>query len=77
MVDQELVREGFYSHTPAEGTPEQKRQLRRQRFLSGARLGREQQLIGVEEIDGVTYLGWPARPGGGGAGLNRRTSPPL
>jgi len=34
MVDQEIVREKFYIHTPADGTPEQKGRLRRQRFLS-------------------------------------------
>ena len=32
MVDQELVRELFYSRTPAEGTPKQKRQLRSLQF---------------------------------------------
>ena len=40
MVDQEMVREQFYMHTPADGTPEQKGRFRRQRFLAGARLGR-------------------------------------
>ena len=56
MVDQEIVREQFYSHTPAEGTPEQKGNFRRRRF-SGARLAEDQQLIGVVEINEVTYVG--------------------
>ena len=41
MIDQEIVREQFYAHTPADGTPEQKGQFRRQQFNAGARLGRE------------------------------------
>ena len=40
MVDQKLVRKAFYACTPAEGSPEQKGRLRRQRFLAGTRLGR-------------------------------------
>jgi hypothetical protein len=55
MVDKDLVQERFYSRTPAVGTPKQKRQLR---FLQLRALGwaEDQQLIGIEEIDGVTYL---------------------
>ena len=56
MVDQEIVREQFYTHTPAEGTPEQKGHSRRQKFLRALDWAEDQQLIGVEEIDGVTYL---------------------
>ena len=40
MVDQEIIREQFYMHTPADGTPEQKGNFRRQKFPTGARLGR-------------------------------------
>ena len=36
MVDQEIVREQFYSHTPAEGSPEQKGNFRRQNSRSMA-----------------------------------------
>ena len=56
MVDQEIVREQFYSHTPAEGTPKQKRQLRSLQFKRALGWAEDQQLIGIEEIDGVTYL---------------------
>ena len=56
MVDQEIVREEFYAHTPADGTPEQKGHFRRQRFLRALDWAEQKQLIGVEEIDGVTYL---------------------
>ena len=56
MIDQEIVREQFYTHTPAEGTPEQKGHSRRQKFLRALDWAEDQQLIGVEEIDGVTYL---------------------
>ena len=50
------MREQFYTHTPAEGTPEQKGHSRRQKFLRALDWAEDQQLIGVEEIDGVTYL---------------------
>ena len=56
MVDQELVRQQFYVHTPADGTPEQKRMLRRQKFLRALDWAERKQLIGIEEIDGITYL---------------------
>jgi hypothetical protein len=56
MVDQEVVRGEFYSHTPADGTPDQKGNFRRQKFLRALEWAEDQQLIGIEEIDGVTYL---------------------
>jgi hypothetical protein len=56
MIDQEIVREQFYRHTPAEGTPKQKRQLRFQQFKKALGLAEAEQLIGIEEIDDVTYL---------------------
>jgi hypothetical protein len=56
MVDQEIVRAEFYVHTPADGTPEQKGRLRRQKFLRALDWAEDKHLIGVEEIDGVTYL---------------------
>ena len=56
MIDQEIVREQFYAHTPADGTPEQKGHFRRQKFLRALDWAEQKQLIGVEEIDGVTYL---------------------
>jgi hypothetical protein len=56
MVDQELVRQQFYIHTPADGTPEQKGHLRRQKFLRALDWAERKQLIGIEEIGDVTYL---------------------
>jgi hypothetical protein len=56
MVDQELVRERFYAGTPAEGTPEQKGNLRRQKFFRALEWAEDHQLIGVQEIGDVTYL---------------------
>jgi hypothetical protein len=56
MVDQELVRQQFYIHTSADGTPEQKGHLRRQKFLRALDWAERKQLIGIQEIDGVTYL---------------------
>jgi hypothetical protein len=65
MVDQEIVRQQFYSRTPVEGTPKQKRQLRFLQFKRALGWAEGQQLIGIEEIDGVTYLrlSWPDREG--------------
>ena len=56
MIEQEIVREQFYSCTPAEGTPEQKSHSRRQKFLRALDWAEQQQLIGIEEINGITYL---------------------
>ena len=50
------VREQFFLHTPADGTPEQKSHSRRQKFLRALDWAEQQQLIGIDEIDGVTYL---------------------
>jgi len=56
MVDQELVRERFYSCTPAEGTPAQKGEFRRKRFNRAVDWAEAQQLIAVHDIGPVTYL---------------------
>ena len=56
MVDQEKAREQFYIHTPADGTPEQKGNLRRQKFLRALDWAEDQQLIAIEEVGGITYL---------------------
>src|SRR5262245_11557882 len=61
MVDQNLVRKAFYAGTPAdEGTPERKGHFRRQKFLRALDWAEDEQLIGITEIDGVTYL-WLTR----------------
>ena len=56
MIDQEIVREQFYVHTPAEGTAAQRGEFRRKRFSRAVDWAESQQLIGVEEIGGITYL---------------------
>jgi hypothetical protein len=56
MVDQELIRERFYSCTPAEGTPEQKGEFRRKRFNRAVDWAEAQQLIAVHDIGSITYL---------------------
>jgi hypothetical protein len=62
MVDQNLVRKAFYACTPAdEGTPERKGHLRRQKFLRALDWAEDEQLIGITEIEGLTYL-WLTRP---------------
>ena len=55
MIDQEIVREQFYAGTPAEGTPAQKGEFRRKQFNRALDWAEDQQLIGVQEIDGITY----------------------
>ena len=61
MVDQELVRQHFYVHTPADGSLEQKSNLRRQKFLRALDWAEHKRLIGIQDIDGVCYL-WLTRP---------------
>jgi AAA domain len=60
MIDQEIVRERFYACTLAEGTPEQKGKLRRQKFSRALDWAEDQQLISAGEIGDVTYI-WLTR----------------
>ena len=39
MIDQEIVREQFYRHTPADGTPKQKAAFPASAIQAGARTG--------------------------------------
>jgi hypothetical protein len=55
-VKQAIVREQFFMHTPAEGTPEQIGHLRRQKFLRALEYAEQKRLVGIEEIDGTGYL---------------------
>jgi hypothetical protein len=56
MIDQEIVREEFYARTAAEGTEEQKRKFRNQRFRRAVERAVEKQLVGQREAKGITYL---------------------
>ena len=56
MVDQAKVRTEFYTNTPVDGTPEQKRKARHQQFTRALGYAEEKQLIGVTEIGEITYL---------------------
>jgi hypothetical protein len=57
MLDQKLVRKAFYAATPADGdTPKQKAEFRRKRFSRALDWAEDEELIGVSEIDGATYL---------------------
>ena len=56
MVNLEIVREQFYRQTPADGTPQQKGNLRRQKFLRALEWAEHKRLIGIEDINGVSYL---------------------
>jgi hypothetical protein len=58
MVNEEIVRELFYSRTPAPGTTaRQKRQVRKTQYTRALnRAEGEQQTIGIEVIGDVTYL---------------------
>jgi hypothetical protein len=56
MVAQRIVQKEFYTHTPVDGSPEQKRKARHMQFSRALAWAEDKQLIGVEEIDDVTYL---------------------
>ena len=58
MVNEEIVRELFYSRTPAPGTTaRQKRQVRKTQYTRALnRAEGEQQVVAVEVIGDVTYL---------------------
>jgi hypothetical protein len=60
MIDQARVRAAFYACTPADGTPRQKQMFRLMQFTRARDWAEEHQLIGIREIEGVTYL-WLAR----------------
>jgi hypothetical protein len=60
MVDQEIVREQFYAATPADGTAEQKGKFRRQKFSRALDWAEDNELIGIGEIDEITYV-WLVR----------------
>jgi hypothetical protein len=61
MVDQKVVRKAFYACTVADGTSKQQRQARHTQFKSALNWAEQNRLIGIGEIDEVTYL-WLARP---------------
>jgi hypothetical protein len=65
MIEQEKVREIFYSQTVAAGTPAQKAEIRRQQFRRALRWADENGAIAGHEIDAVDYLRL-RRPGEGG-----------
>jgi hypothetical protein len=61
MVDQRAVRDAFYAATSVEGTPKQVADRRRNQFDRACAWAEQEQLIGIREIDGVTYF-WLSRP---------------
>ena len=62
MIDRELVREEFFARTAADGTEEQKHNIRRMRFARATERAAEKQLIGIREINSTTYLWLMAQP---------------
>jgi hypothetical protein len=56
MIDQEVVRGLFFTQTPADGTPKQKADFRRQQFNRARNWAEAQELIASHEINGVVYL---------------------
>jgi hypothetical protein len=55
-IDREIVRTEFYATTPVDGTETQKQELRRKRFNRALERAQEKQLIGIREINAITYL---------------------
>jgi len=56
MIDQEVVRGLYYVQTPADGTPKQRADFRRQQFKRALDWAEAQELIASHEIDDVVYL---------------------
>jgi len=56
MIDREIVRAEFYAQTAAGGTPEEKAVSRRARFFRAVDWAEDKQLVGIREIDGITFL---------------------
>ena len=56
MIDQKVVRELFFAQTPADGTPKQRADFRRQQFNRARDWAEAQELIASHEIDDVVYL---------------------
>jgi len=61
MIDREIVRTEFYAQTAADGTPAQKGEFRRKQFNRALDWTEQQKLIGVRELEDVTYL-WLSNP---------------
>jgi hypothetical protein len=61
MIEREIVREEFYSQTPADGTPDQKTRFRRKQFDRACDWAQAQELIGIREIGEQIYF-WLTRP---------------
>ena len=61
MIDREIVRTEFYAQTAADGTPAQKGEFRRKQFNRALDWTEQQKLIGVRELEGITYL-WLSNP---------------
>jgi hypothetical protein len=55
-IDCEIVRKEFYAQTLADGTEAEKQDTRRRRFTRALERACEKQLIGIREIQSVTYL---------------------
>jgi hypothetical protein len=55
-IDREIVRAEFYAQTPVDGTEAQKQQTRRKRFSRALERACEKQLVGIREIEAITYL---------------------
>jgi hypothetical protein len=55
-IDREIVRAEFYAQTPVDGTEAQKQQTRRKRFSRALERASEKQLVGIREVEAITYL---------------------
>jgi hypothetical protein len=61
MIDREIVRTEFYAQTAADGTPAQKGEFRRKQFNRALDWTEQQKLIGLRELEDITYL-WLSNP---------------
>jgi hypothetical protein len=56
VIDEQVIRQLFYDQTPADGTPKQKADARRQQFNRARNWAETQELIAIHEMDDVVYL---------------------
>ena len=61
MIDREIIRTEFYAQTAADGTPAQKGEFRRKQFNRALDWTEQQKLVGVRELEDITYL-WLSNP---------------
>jgi hypothetical protein len=61
VVELKILRTEFCAQIAADGTPEQKRDFRKKKFQRALEYAQEKGLVGIREINSVTYV-WLSTP---------------